>query len=114
MFLWALLGSAGLVGVLYAVMILMELSKRLGEVIRMPRYYRLFHLAALLIALAIGARVFWALSAIKTDAGPGWLRQPPLFYTLTYSIPLALGATLSLAVTWHYWSWLVRERHPGH
>lgn len=114
MFLWALLGSAGLVGVLYAVMILMELSKRLGEVIRMPRIYRLFHLAALLIALAIGARLFWALGAIQTDAIPAWLHQPPLFYTLTYSLPLAFGVTLSLAVTWHYWGWLVRERAPGH
>ncbi len=110
MFLWALLGSVGLAGVLYAVTILMELSKRLGEVIRMPRIYRLFHLAALLIAVAIGARLFWALSVITVEGGPGWLRQPPLFYTLMYSIPLALGATLSLAVTWHYWGWLVRER----
>lgn len=110
MVLWVLLGSAGLAGVLYATMILMELSKRLGEVIRMPRYYRLFHLAALLIALAIGSRLFWALSLIKPAPGLGWLRQPPLFYTLTYSIPLALGATLSLAVTWRYWGWLVRER----
>lgn len=110
MFLYALLGSAGLAGVLYAMMILMELSKRLGEVVRMPRIYRLFHLAALLIAVAIGARLFWALSVIKVDGGPDWLSQPPLFYTLTYSIPLALGATLGLAVTWCYWGWLVRER----
>lgn len=110
MFLYALLGSAGLAGVLYAIMILMELSKRLGEVVRMPRIYRLFHLAALLIAVAIGARLFWALSVIQVDGGPDWLSQPPLFYTLTYSIPLALGATLSLAVTWRYWGWLVRER----
>jgi hypothetical protein len=107
---WGLIGTAGLAGVLYAVVILMELSKRLGEVTRARPAYRLFHIAGALIALAIGARALWSLSGIAPGVGPEWLHQSALFYTLTYYLPLALGATISLLVTWRYWSWLVKER----
>lgn len=109
MFLWALLGTAGLAGVLYAMMILMELSKRLGQVTRARPYYRLFHVASALTALAIGSRIFWALGAIAPGFGPAWLHQSRSFYTLTYHIPLAMGVTISLVVTWRYWGWLVKE-----
>ncbi len=113
MFLWESVALAGLAGVLYAVLILMVLSKKLGEVARMRPYYRLFYLATALIALAIASRVFRALEALTSLLGPEappWLHQSQLFYTLTYYIPLALGVTISLAVIWQYWGWLVKER----
>jgi hypothetical protein len=34
----------------------------------------------------------------------------PLFYLLLHHLPLALGLSLGVAITWHYWSWLLKER----
>jgi len=113
MFLWELVAMAGLAGVLYAVMILTTLSRRLGAVARMGPQYRLFYLAIGLIALAIAARLFRAFDVLTPASSPDaplWLHQAPIFYTLTYYLPLALGVTISLAVVWQYWGWLVRER----
>jgi hypothetical protein len=49
--------------------------------------------------------VFWALP----DSIPSVLNSP-VFYLLLYHLPLALGLSLGLMITWHYWSWLLKER----
>ena len=47
---------------------------------------------------------------------PGWQTSYPLFndhlfYLVTYHVPMAIGVTIGLIVTWRYWSWLLTERN---
>jgi hypothetical protein len=104
----AILGTIGLLSLLYALMILARFGQKLGAVTKMPRYYRgyyvsVFFLGVALIARLLRASVFWSDSAAP-------LLVEPLFYLLLYHLPLAIGLAISLAITWHYWSWLLKER----
>jgi hypothetical protein len=72
--------------------------------------YKLYYLAAFFVTLALIGRslrvsVFWA----PQDAIPSLLNSQP-FYLFLYHVPLAAGLTLGLAITWHYWGWLLKER----
>jgi uncharacterized membrane protein YbjE (DUF340 family) len=34
----------------------------------------------------------------------------PIFYLLLHHLPMAIAMSISLGVTWYYWSWLLKER----
>jgi hypothetical protein len=106
----AVLGSMGLVSILYALVILAQFGRKLGAVTKMKPFYKGYYLSALCVTLAlvtrfIRAAVFWA----PNDAIPPVLNSP-LFNLLLYHLPLAIGLSLGLAITWHYWSWLLKEQ----
>jgi hypothetical protein len=105
----AILGSLGSAAMIYGMLILAQLGRKLGAVTKMPPYYRGYYAAAGCLGLAtivrfIRASVFWA--------GPtGYaLLDAPAFYLFLYHLPLAIGLTVGLVITWHYWSWLLKER----
>jgi len=72
------------------------LSKRLGEVLGMKRYYYLYY-----------AGIFFTLSGSVVMASS--IKNPHL---LGYAL-FALGLTLGLIVSIKYWGWLLREFMRG-
>ncbi len=108
--LCAILGSASLVSVIYALAILAQFGRKLGAVTKMAPYYRGYYFSIVGVGVALVARlirtsVFWA----PPDAVPSLLNAP-LFYLFVYHLPLVLGLSLGLGITWRYWSWLLKER----
>jgi hypothetical protein len=106
----AILGSLGLISLLYGLLILAQFGRKLGAVTKMRAFYQGYYVAAGCLGLAlvvrfIRASVFWAPPETISTA-----LNAPLFYLLLYHLPLALGLSLGLAITWHYWSWLLKER----
>lgn len=104
-----LIGMVGIASLLYALTLLNQLSRKLGAVTKMPPFYRGYYVAIALAALAFLARLVHI-------SGLGNLEQPEIawlgstgFAILVYHVPLALAVTISLFVTWRYWSWLLRE-----
>ena len=106
----AILGSLGLASILYALHILAEFGRKLGAVTKMRRFYKGYYAAMAGVGLALVVRfvrvsVFWAPAATISSA-----LNDPIFYLLLYHVPLALSLSLGLVITWHYWSWLLKER----
>jgi len=104
-----LIGMMGIASLLYALNLLNQLSRKLGSVTKMPPFYRGYYVAIALVAIA-------GLARLAHISGLGNLEQPDIawlgstgFALLTYHVPLALAVTISLFVTWRYWSWLLRE-----
>ena len=106
----AILGSVGLAALLFTFVILAQFGRKLGAVTKMRPYYQGYYVATGFAGLAlverfIRASVFWAppetISALLND---------PVFYLLLYHLPQAIGLSLSLGITWRYWSWLLKER----
>ncbi len=105
----ALLSSAALVGAIYLCFVLMELSRKLGSVTRMPPYYLLFYPAGVFLTVALFSRLIKASMLLVPEGA-----RPPLlsgsFYLATYHIPLFTGMLFAFAVTIKYWGWIFRER----
>jgi hypothetical protein len=100
----AYLSALGLVSVIYLFFVLARLSERLGSVEKMIPRYRYYYVAIAFITVGL----FSYLAAIQIGESP-FLRMTwiPL---LTYHLPLAVGVTIGLAVTWWYWSWLLKDK----
>lgn len=106
----ALLSSSALVGAIYLCFVLMELSRKLGQVIKMPPYYLTFYLAGALLTVALFARLIRAsLLFVPPEARPFFLNSPQ-FYFMAYHFPLLAGTLLALWATIKYWGWIYRER----
>ncbi|MCL7452875.1 MAG: hypothetical protein M8467_07475 [Anaerolineae bacterium] len=106
----AIFGSAGLISLMYGLLILAQFGRKLGAVTKMRPFYRGYYAAAGCLGLAlvvrfIRASVFWAPPETISS-----LLNAPVFYLLLYHLPLAVGLSGGLAITWHYWSWLLKER----
>jgi hypothetical protein len=108
-YLSAPLGSLSLLAVLYMYYILANLSKRYGEVIRLPPYYRGFYAGIALICVSFFGHLIQDSVIIAPDQAPSLLTNDA-FYLLTYYLPLALAVTVGLGVAWRYWSWIWREQ----
>jgi hypothetical protein len=104
----ALGGSLGLLSLILASWVLVQLSKRLGEVTKMPRYYRGFYLSMACLSIAVVAHFLRMSVFLAEELGPPVFHSD-VFYLCIYYIPLATGMTLGLAIAWRYWSWLFRE-----
>jgi hypothetical protein len=106
----AILGSVGLISILYALTVLAQFGRKLGAVTKMPPVYKGYYVAVGLVSMAVilrlvRASVFWA----PANSIPPLLNDP-IFYLFLYHLPLAIGMTVSLAITWYYWHWLLKER----
>lgn len=106
--LTALAGSLGLFSLLLATWIFAQLSKRLGEVTKLPRYYRGFYVSMVCLSTAIIAHFLRTSVFLAESVGPSVFHSD-VFYLLTYYLPLAAGMTIDLAIVWRYWNWLLRE-----
>jgi hypothetical protein len=92
------------VGVIVTLVVLAQLSRRLGAVTHARPYYRWYYCAACLLGMA---KIIHILTL-----------QPPLAASPNVTILglvlhdgfQALALTIGLIVTWYYWSWLLAER----
>jgi hypothetical protein len=86
----------GILGILIFYFVLIQLSSRMGEGMRLPKYYRLYYLAILAIILAIplGWSIYYA-----NDRSP----ENTLFALLT------AGNIVAMAASFKYWWWLKNE-----
>jgi hypothetical protein len=110
-FLTAPLGSLSLLAIVYAFYIMANLSRRYGQVIRLPPYYRGYYAGIVLICLAFVGHLMRD-SAILAPPGQGpRLLRNDTFYLIVYHLPLALAVTLAIGVSWRYWSWILKEQH---
>jgi hypothetical protein len=105
----AILGSLGLASLVYVLYVLAQFGRKLGAVTKMRAFYKGYYAAAGLVTVALIARlvrasVFWA---PPDSIAP--LLTSPMFYMLLYHLPLTIGLCLALLITWHYWSWLLKE-----
>ncbi len=106
----SLLSSSALLGAIYLCFVLMELSRKLGSVTRMPPYYLLFYPAGVFLTVALFTRLIRAsLLLVPLEARPPFLSSNQ-FYLLAYHVPLFIGMFFAFAVTMKYWGWIFRER----
>jgi len=108
-YLTATLGSLSLLAIVYALYILANLSRRYGEVIRMPPYYRGFYVAMGLVAIAFISHLMRDMVILAPNQEPALLDED-WFYLSSYYAPLALAVTLAIGVAWRYWSWILKEQ----
>jgi hypothetical protein len=102
--------NVGLISIIYITFVLSRLSKRLGEVSRMPtKAYRGFYLALSLLAASLLTFLLKISALLNPEKAPAFLTSA-VFYLLFHSIPLAVGVTICLTVTIKYWGWLIKER----
>ena len=106
---FTLLSPMGTLSVMFLLFILARLSEKLGAVTRMPAYYRWFGVGIGFTGIALIAQLMRITVSLTGQTSYPWLNAP-LFYLVTYHVPMAIGLTIGLAVTWLYWSWLLTER----
>jgi len=108
-FLTAPLGSIGLLAVIYTFYILANLSRRYGQVIRLPPYYRGFYIGMGCLTISFVSHLIRDSVIIAPKEAPFPLDED-WFYLFTYYLPLAVAVTLAIGVAWRYWSWILKEQ----
>lgn len=103
-----LLGSLGTLSVIYLLYILAKLSQRLGSVEKMTPYYRYYYVANAFVIIGTVSHIVIARVALSPQDFPNWLIAP-WFIVLAHYLPLTIGVTIGVVVTWRYWSWLIFE-----
>ncbi len=106
---FTLLSPVSTISVIFLFFILARLSEKLGAVTRMPAYYRWFGVGIGFLGIALISQLL-RITVSLTGQTSYPLFNDPLFYLVTYYLPMAIGVTIGLAVTWRYWSWLLSER----
>lgn len=106
----AVLSSAALAALLYALTILAQFGRKLGAVTKMRPFYRGYPAAIGCVGLALIGRLVRASVLLASPQSVPKPLNSPIFYLFLYHLPLAIGLTLGLGITWSYWSWLLKER----
>lgn len=98
----AFLGLLGPASIVIALVVIAQLSQRLGAVTKRPPIYRWFYVSVVLVALSVVERLVALVipNAFSTD--------------LLYDLPFATGLVIAVVIAWRYWSWLLSERGKGH
>lgn len=107
-FLTAPLSSLSLLAIIYSFYILANLSRRYGDVIRLPPYYRGFYIGMALIGISFVSHLMRATVILDPQQGPALLSED-WFFILTYYLPLSLAVTIAIVISWRYWSWLLKD-----
>jgi hypothetical protein len=110
MTLITILGTFGTLSIIVLFYILAKLSERFGSVIKMPSIYRYFYLAIPLLLVSYMTNLLVVSTIITPEDSPAWLTAP-WFLLLAFHLPMAIGVTIGLIITWRYWGWLVTERN---
>ena len=105
-----LLSPIGTISIMFLLYILARLSEKLGAVTRMPPHYRWFWVGIGFLAIAFLSQLIRITVFLTGQTSYLWLNLP-IFYLITYYLPMAVGVTIGIAVTWRYWSWLLTERN---
>ena len=104
----SILGTLGTLSIMFLFYILARLSERLGSVERMAPLYRYYYVALIFLALGGATHLLVARVSLTPATFPAWLLSP-WFVLLTHYLPLALGVTIGIVITWRYWSWLFNQ-----
>jgi len=110
MTLITILGTFGTLSIIILFYIMAKLSERFGSVIKMPPIYRYFYVVILILLVSYMTNLLVVRTIIAPEDSPVWLAAP-WFLLLAYHLPMAIGVTIGLIVTWRYWSWLITERN---
>ena len=94
--------AIGQLGIVFALIVLAQLSKRLGLMTHAKPYYRGFYVAAVLLLVSTAVRFFNDFLLRQDTKQIGWI--------LLYDGLPALAISLGVVVAWRYWSWLLAER----
>ncbi len=100
------LGPIGLIGFLFILDVYSNLSRRLGEVNRMPPYYRRFLIGSGFVGVATLAQIIRVSAFISCNPEATRLLSPA-FGLLVFHLPLLIGVSVSVLTAWRYWSWLL-------
>jgi len=103
------LGTIGPLSVIYLFYILARLSERLGSVQKMTPAYRYYYVAICFMGVGFISQLIIIQVSLMPQNFSQWLSSP-LFLLLTYHLPMAVGVTLGLIITWKYWSWLITDQ----
>jgi hypothetical protein len=103
------LGPVSLVAVIYATIIYLGLSRKLGAVTKMRPYYRLFLVSLGFLCVALTAYVVRNAAYLNGEAYAEWLLSPT-FGLVFFHLPLFIGVSLNGGLIWRYWSWLLTEK----
>jgi len=106
---FTLLSPTGTIAAIVVLYILARLSKKLGAVTRMAPYYRWYWVGMASLLVGLMSQFLRITVLLAGEAHYSWFNAAP-FYLFTYHLPVALGVTIGLVVTWRYWSWLLREQ----
>ena len=105
----AILGTAGLGALVVMLMIMGRLTQRWELVTRIQSHYRLFYLAAALVGVAALMRLIRIGYFISETEPLALSDSTSLLYVFLYHLPLVVGLTISILVTWRNWAWILRE-----
>ncbi len=90
------------------LLLLMNMGRRLGEALELPRYYRLYTVGIFLFLLPLP--LMWILLLVKAWGLPNPNASASTILKITaVSLPLALGITFAVYATAKYWSWIWGE-----
>ena len=103
-----LLGTLGILSVIFLFYILARLSERLGAVQKMPSKYRYYYVAVVFLAVAYLTQLLVSRAISAPEKFPNWLTSS-WFALLAHHLPLTIGVSIGLVITWHYWSWLITQ-----
>ena len=105
-----LLGTLGTLSVIILFYILAKLSEKFGSVIKMSPIFRYYYVALGFWIIGFITHLLVARAVLTPESTSAWF-VAPWFLLLAYHLPLAIGVTIGLVITWRYWSWLVTERN---
>lgn len=101
------LGAGLFLALLYLNWLLRVLSRRMGEVTRMPPRYKWFDLGMVLTMIATFNYLLICSAALVP---PATLQLSPAYLLWLCYLPMAAGVSLNLSTAVIYWGWLLRER----
>jgi hypothetical protein len=102
----AWLGLIGPASMMVMLVVLGLLCRRFGQATDTPPYYLGLFVGAFLVGIGLFARA----ANLVLGFSEALAQQQAATWTLLYDGLPALGLTISLAVAWRYWSWLLADR----
>lgn len=76
----------------------------------MAPIFRYYYVGLVFLAISLITHFVVVYVLLALEKTPGWVNSS-LFLLLAYHLPLAIGLSLGLVITWRYWSWLVTEQN---
>jgi len=103
---FGLLSLLGLGSVCVFLVVLAQLSRRLGKVTHAKSFYLGLFVSVGLVFVGIGARI----ANFTQELAQIEELNNNINWVLLYNGAPALGVTLAIVIVWRYWSWLLAER----
>ena len=83
------------------LLVIGELSRRLGELVQAPYMHRWFYFASMLAFVSVFVKLLSGSSA--TDN----FKIDNIEHATAYIAPLALSLFIGIVAAWRYWGWLI-------